>query len=445
MKILVSGINYAPDLIGIAKYTTEMCQYLRDKGHEVRVVTAPPYYPDWRIVRPYRGFAYTDEILDGIKVLRCPLYVPNSPRAAFRILHHLSFALASGPALIVEALKFRPDIVLTIAPSLFGTPAVVAAGKLTGAGTWLHIQDFEVDAAFNMKFVSGGGFRRAALWLESRLLRAIDSISAISAKMVDMLQSKGVPRARIVEFRNWVDTAAISSMIGDDAAQSLRASLLSGGASTIALYAGNMGAKQGLDVVAEVARKLAPIRPDILFVLCGSGAMKEKLQQSTAGLRNVKFLDLQPANVFRHLLVSADIHLLPQCQEIQDLALPSKLGGMLASGVPIVAMAEQGTQLASELAGVGTVIPPGDVDGLSAAVVKLADDPAMRARCATESRELASLRWDRDVVLSQFELKLKDFLSKRQKGRRAQGGIRSPSPVEPSVLLEDELQLSQEK
>lgn len=435
MKILVYGINYSPDLIGIAKYTTEMCMYLSQRGHEVRVVTAPPYYPAWRIKRPYRGYAYTSEVQDNIKVLRCPLFVPKSPRARDRILHHLSFALFSAPVLVAEALRFRPDVVLSIAPSLMGTPAAVVAGKLSGAATWLHIQDFEVDAAFSMGMLAGSRFRRAALWLESRLLRAVDGVSAISTKMVDALLSKGVPRSRIAEFRNWVDISGITRMKESDAAareiEIMRSSLLPEGASVMALYAGSMAMKQGLEILAETARSLADSRPDIGFVFCGSGVVKDRLKQSTEGLPNVRFLDLQPVEVFSRLLVSADIHLLPQCLEIQDLVLPSKLGGMLASGRPVVAMAHGGTQLASELVNVGLVIPPADVEALKSALVRLADDSELRHNLGDQGQQLARRRWDREVVLSELESRLQEFRLKR---RRRSKAPRATDPVRPVSL-----------
>lgn len=414
MRILVAGINYAPDLIGVAKYTTEMCDYLSSKGHEVRVVTAPPYYPDWRIAEPYKGHAFTSEMVGNVKVLRCPLYVPKSPTAVLRIVHHLSFALASAPLLIAEALRFRPDVILSIAPSLLGAPAVVAAGKLTGAATWMHIQDFEVDAAFDMKFFSGARLRKAALWFESKVLRAFDVVSSISQIMVDMLHDKGVARTRVVEFRNWVDISRRDPAIENEAIAATRASLLPAGKSVIALYAGNMGAKQGLDILAAAAGKLAIERPEMLFVFCGSGATKSRLKQATEGLPNVKFLDLQPEEVFRNLLASTDIHLIPQIHEIQDLALPSKLGGMLASGQPIIAMAEEGTQLATELCDVSIVIPPADVDALVAALSNLAGDSALRNNLGRKGRQLAQLRWDRNVVLAEFEARLLDFLTKRR-------------------------------
>lgn len=414
MRILVSGINYAPDLIGVAKYTNEMCNFLSAKGHEVRVVTAPPYYPDWRVAAPYSAHGFTSEMVGDVKVLRCPLYVPKSPTGLRRIVHHLSFALTSAPVLMAEALRFRPDIILSIAPSLLGGPAAVVAGKLTGAATWMHIQDFEVDAAFDMNFFSGARFKGAALWFESKVLRAFDVVSSISRIMVDMLQDKGVARTRAIEFRNWVDISRRDPAVEKAAITATRESLLGPGQSVIALYAGNMGAKQGLDILAGAASRLATARPEMLFVFCGSGATKSRLKQSTDGLPNVKFLDLQPEEVFRNLLASTDIHLIPQIHEIQDLALPSKLGGMLASGRSIIAMAEEGTQLATELCDVSVVIPPADVDALVTALMRLADAPALRDMLGQRGLQLAELRWDRNVVLAEFEERLQEFLSKRR-------------------------------
>lgn len=434
MKILVAGINYAPDLVGIAKYTTEMCQFLREKGHDVVVVTAPPYYPAWRIVRPYKGFVYSREWRDGIRVVRCPMFVPKSPSAMMRILHHLSFALTCLPVLLFEALRFRPDVVLSIAPSLLTAPVALSAARLVNARTWLHFQDFEVDAAFNMNFVKGNGLRRAALWLERSLLRRVDVVSAISAKMVDMLRDKGVPRARLMELRNWVDTRVVTAAIDRDSENSKpgnrdpqsRAAAWANSpidgrfpdtVRTIALYSGSMGAKQGLDVIVEAARNLTMHRPDIGFVLCGRGAARAQLEAMAEGLHNVVILDLQLTEQFGRLMAAADIHLLPQCAEIQDLVLPSKIGAMLASGRPIVGMATPGTQVAAELIDCGIVIAPGDRAAFIEAVCRLADDQEMRRQLGANGRLRAAERWDRNMILLQLESRLLDLCS----GRPARG------------------------
>ena len=82
MRILFCGINYAPDLIGVAKYNTELCEWLKDNGHEVRVITAPPYYPAWNIPSAYRSWRYRREIINDVPVTRAPIYVPTTPSGA---------------------------------------------------------------------------------------------------------------------------------------------------------------------------------------------------------------------------------------------------------------------------------------------------------------------------------------------------------------------------
>src|SRR4051812_27810318 len=118
MRILVVGINYSPDLIGVAKYNTEMCEALAAFGHEVHVVTAPPYYPQWEIPLAFRGLRYRHERINGVNVTRSPIFVPTKPTGGKRLLHHASFALSSLWPLVMSAIHKRPDVILSVAPSL---------------------------------------------------------------------------------------------------------------------------------------------------------------------------------------------------------------------------------------------------------------------------------------------------------------------------------------
>jgi colanic acid biosynthesis glycosyl transferase WcaI len=118
LRILVCGINYAPDLIGIAKYNTELCEALAGFGHEVRVVTAPPYYPAWKIPPEHRGWAYRTEQRADVAITRAPIYVPSRPSGRTRLLHHASFALASAFPVVSQGWRWRPQLMLSVAPSL---------------------------------------------------------------------------------------------------------------------------------------------------------------------------------------------------------------------------------------------------------------------------------------------------------------------------------------
>jgi colanic acid biosynthesis glycosyl transferase WcaI len=412
MKILVYGINYAPDLVGISKYTTEMCQHFSRCGHDVKVVTAPPYYPSWRITRPYKGYTYQSETSGRVHIVRCPLYVPKSQNAVRRILHHLSFALASAPVMMISALRFRPDVVLAIAPSLLGAPGAILAARLAGAATWLHIKDFEIDAAFDLGFLSGSYFKQVALFAERSFFRMFDVVSTISPKMMSSLESKGVSPERRLEFRDWVDTTAIRPLQKNE---SLRPSLNFPDHSTVVLYSGSMGAKQGVEYLAATAERLQSLRPEVRFLLCGSGPMKGRLRDMTSHLSNVVLMDLQPVELFGRLLSTADIHLLPQRPEIKDSVLPGKLAAMLASGRPVVAMASAGTQLHAELEGAGIVVAPGDIDGFVDAIVKLADNDDLRRSMGSRGREIAESQWDRSAILARVETKLQDLCRHSQR------------------------------
>ncbi len=74
MRILILTLNYLPELTGIGKYNGEMADWLAARGHKVRVVAAPPYYPQWRVSQGYSSWRYRRESLGGVDVWRCPLW-----------------------------------------------------------------------------------------------------------------------------------------------------------------------------------------------------------------------------------------------------------------------------------------------------------------------------------------------------------------------------------
>ena len=355
MKILIYGLNYAPELTGTGKYTAEMAALLASRGHEVRVVCAPPYYPDWRVSSGYAGWRYRREQRDGVAVWRAPLWVPSQPSGLKRMIHLASFAATSLPVLAWQTF-WRPDAVLLIAPTLMCAPATLALARLTRASAWLHIQDYEVDAAFELGLLKGSRAARMARWMESQFLRRFDAVSSITRQMSARATSKGVAPSKVVCLPNWVDVSAIYPL---PRASEYRSELNLPDGQKVVLYSGNMGAKQGIETLAEAAASLA-YRQDLTFVFCGGGAAKEGLARRCAALPNCIFLPLQPAERLNELLNLADIHVLPQRGDAADLVMPSKLTGMFASGRATIAMARRGTALHEAVHERGVVV--GGVD-----------------------------------------------------------------------------------
>jgi colanic acid biosynthesis glycosyl transferase WcaI len=384
MKILIYGLNFAPELSGAGKYTAEMAQMLAECGHEVRVVCAPPYYPEWKVLDGYSKWRYRRDVLGGVRIWRAPLWVPPRPGGLKRMVHLASFALSSLPLLALQA-GWRPGAVMLIAPTMACAPGALALARMTGAKAWLHIQDYEVDAAFELGLIKSARAARIAYWIERLVLKRFDVVSSISNQMVQRAVGKGVDTSKTEFLPNWVDTRDIFPL---GRVSEYRETLGIPASNTVVLYSGNMGTKQGLETLAEAAVALAA-RDDISFVFCGNGAGRDDLVRRCEGLRNCRFLPLQPASSLNELLNVADIHVLPQRGDAADLVMPSKLTGMLASGGAVIAMARPGTALHEAVENNGVIVPPEDTGALVDAITMLAEDGARRATIGAAGRRYA--------------------------------------------------------
>jgi colanic acid biosynthesis glycosyl transferase WcaI len=415
-----------------------MAHWLAAGGHEVHVVTAPPHNPQWCVQPGHSAWRYDRQQLrvparrektlgsalssagEKMEIFRCPIWVPKSPHGLNRLLYLASFALSSLPVMLSQ-IRWHPDIVLVVEPTFFCAPQALLAARWSGAKAWLHIQDFEVDAAFELGDLASSRGQNFAFALERWLLRKFDRVSAISEQMVRRLHRKGVDPSRCVYFPNWVDTSSIYPLSYPSC---FRQELGIGEDTVVALYSGSMGKKQGLDLLVEVAGRLSH-RSDLRFVFCGEGSYRQVLAEKSKGLSNLTIIPFQPSERLNDLLNLADIHLLPQRADAADLVMPSKLTGMLASGRPVVATAHSGTQLASAAQGLGIVVPPGDPDAFVSAVLELTADKDLRLTLGQEARRYALTHLDSPLILEGFEQSLVavcGISGRRGKDEEAQAG-----------------------
>lgn len=400
MDILVLGLNYVPEPVGIGPYTAGMAESLAAAGHRVRVVCGQPYYPQWKVQPGFEGGAkHSSE--NGVEVLRLPLYVPADPNGRRRLLHHLSFAARALPAMLAAVRRRKPNVIIAIAPSLVSTIAAHVAARVSGAKLWLHVQDFEVEAAFATGLLNERSrIGRVARWFERRALNG-DRVSTISPQMCAKLLEQGIAPDHIVEFRNWANTDHIQP---GQSTSSYR-SEWNIERPHVALYSGNIANKQGIEIIVEAARLLSS-RRDLQFVICGDGPNRARLVALAEGCDNILFQDLQPKERLPDLLSLATVHLLPQLAGAADLVLPSKLTNMLASGRPTVATAVRGSGLADEVEGAGLVVEPENARAFADAIVRILDDPALRDRLGEQARHRAGERWSKTAILSLFNDRL---------------------------------------
>jgi colanic acid biosynthesis glycosyl transferase WcaI len=369
-RVLIYGMNYSPEVAGAGRYTSEIAEYIASLGSEVVVVTTPPHYPGWRVQASFSNHRFTSEVRNKVRVIRCPLLLHRHMGGFWRLLAPLSFGVTSAPVLLWQLLRFRPEIALSVVPTMSGAPFVLAGARLIGAKTILHMHDLEADAAFAVGHLhSWSWLRLLARMFEGLIIRSFDKVITISDRMAEKILEKGARRQDTVVVRNWVDLDLVKPLVDESP---YRREMGYRSDQIVVLYSGNIGRKQGLDILCEAAKRLGT-QSKIQFIIAGEGPAKSALIQKYESSSNIRFLPFQPVERLSEFLGMADVHVLPQEANVADLVLPSKLGGMLASGKPIIVMTETNTELAHFLRDSVIQVPPGDSQALATAILAFSD------------------------------------------------------------------------
>lgn len=414
MRILVYGLNYAPEPVGTGKYTAEMAAWLARRGHYVEAIAAPPHYPQWRLQDSYRGHRFVVEELNGVRVYRAPLYVPpdGQVNTTRRILLETTYSLAAARWWLPRFIAWRSyDVVIAVCPPLQVGVYPWLYGRVRGVPWIFHIQDLQVDAAVRLGMMQAGPLERVLYQAENFLLSRATRVSTITEPMMRRVAAKGAPPERIWFFPNWADTEFVRPL---PRLNPVRAVLGVEPEDVLVLYSGNMGEKQGLGLILDVASGLQDHK-EIKFVLAGAGAARRRLEEiaRSRSLANLTFHDLFPWEEMPQVLAAGDIHLVVQRRESADLVMPSKLTNILAAGRASVATADPGTALYEVLTGreAGLVVPPGDVAALTEAIRSLAGDQAKREMMGRKARRYAEQYLAKDAVLGRFEEQLIHLIS----------------------------------
>ena len=405
MRITMLGINYWPEETGIAVFNTGRCEYLAAQGHEVTMVTGFPYYPRWRVAPEYRGRLLAREWHNGVEIRRSWLYVPRRVTTLRRVLHEASFIASATARAVIGP---RPDLLVTVSPPLGLALSSVLLGRLWGVPYVFHVPDLQPDAAVDLGMLPTGRLVRLLYAIERLAYRRAALISTLTRAMQRRIIDKGIPPSRVTLFPDWADPSLFTLPITGGGGAARRAFDL--GERFVVLHAGNMGVKQGLDVVLDAASRTRD-RGDILYLLVGDGAARPALEAraAAAGLGNLRFLPLQPDPVFRDLLAAADLTLVTQQAVVADIVFPSKVLTLLAAAKPVVASLNASSEVARVVveARAGLVAPAEDAAALVDAVRALRDDPERRSQMAADGRAYARAHWDRAQTLADMEQTLR--------------------------------------
>ncbi len=423
MKLVVLCPHFDPDLAPTGVVMSRIAHELIERGHQLHVVTALPWYQNHAIEPGWGGQLVRGEKTEWGRISRVHPFPTDKRNIPARAMAFGGFtALAT---MVAAASSLRPDAVLAMSPPLTLGPAGWAVAKLRRAPLVFNIQDVFPDVAIELGLLQGGKAIAAARWLERTSYRLSDAVTVLSDDLADNVRAKissGLDpvkaesqAAKVRVIPNFVDTEHIRPR---EAENSYRAEYgLSG--KKVVMYAGNVGLSQSLDLVLLAARSFLASRPDVVFVINGGGAARPDLELAAADLPNVRFIDMQPIERLPEVLAAADLHVVPLRAGLAWSSVPSKLYSILAAGRPIVASVDEGTEVARtvEQADAGLAVPPDDPAAFTAAIGTLLDSDDARVRMGRSGREFVE-RWASPAAVGLAYEELVLELSQKHKGGR---------------------------
>ena len=398
LDVAIISINYHPEPTGISVYTTGTAEFLSKEGHSVTVFTAFPYYPKWAKRQQDHGRLYASELLEGVRLHRCYVYVPAQPTAIKRIAHEFSFVLSVALRYLFDR---RFAITVIVSPPLALALVLGLLAKLKGSHIMLHIQDLQPDAAIDLGMLRAGRLTQLLFWMERTGYRLADRIATISNAMRAKIESKGDFSGKTLIFKNWAGGSIVKATAVE---QSMKHEwgLLD---KFVVLYSGNMGVKQGLGSMLVAAQRLKS-HDDIVLLVVGEGGEKSALRARAQqlGLRNLRFEPPVAREQLGRLLAAADVSVITQKSGINDLVLPSKLGNIMTSRRPLVVQAVPESELASIVTGCdcGLVIAPEDGEALAGAILTLRARPERCGEMAQRGVEFAAKHLSETTILNGF-------------------------------------------
>ena len=393
--VLFVSRYFWPELIGSAPFSTDIAEWLTRHGRRTTVVSGLPHYPEPEVFPAYRDGKCRRETVGGSTIERLSVGAPKGGGARARIANEAEFLLRGLAALTTGRID-RHSIVLALCPSILSVALGVAAKRRNGVCVAV-VHDIQSGLAEKLGMTGGGGLARLMRACERLVLNRTDLVVVLSTEMKDQLRGIGVT-VPIEVVPLWVDTDQIK-VVEPVSRSSLKV-----------LYSGNLGRKQGLGQIVDLAAELAVSRPDIEIILRGNGSQGQELAAEIRRrhLPNVRLTELQPNEALGPALAAGDIHLVPQNPEAAAFAVPSKVFNIMAVGRPFVATALPGSVLweLQRESGAFLCVPPDEPLGFAEAVLRLADDAWLRRELGRRGREFVELNYAKPRVLGAFMSRL---------------------------------------
>ncbi len=341
---------------------------LVERGHEVRVLTGFPNYPGGRLFPGYRLRPWQRETLEGIHVYRAPLYPSHDGSTMRRAVNYASFGIASSVLLL---LGWKPDVVCVY--------NLVTLGAVARLGRWFRGVPFVIDVqdlwpeSILQSGMGASWMRRPIRYICDFAYRGADKIVAQSDGFRDELIRRGVEPRKIEVIHNWIDEGGLLRPTAEPGLDKQEDLKLRGRFNIV--YAGNLGAAQGLENAIRAASITSQLDPQIQWVFVGNGVKKESLMAMASDIAPLStlFLPARPQSAMSALACRADVLLIHlKDSDLFTITIPSKVQSCLALGRPVLAAISGDAARLVERSGAGVVCDPGQPDRLAQAAQVMA-------------------------------------------------------------------------
>jgi len=397
MKVLLLNQFFHPDLCATSQLATDLAQDLASAGIQVTALASRGTYLGGERL-PAR------DRHEGVAIVRVAATSLGKRTVLHRAVDYASFYVSSAAAL--AALPRHDVVVALTTPPLIAAAGLVAKA-LKGSRLVCWVQDLYPEIAIAFGALSPRSIATRGMAAVSRaVLRRSDAVVALGDEMRSRCIAAGAAPERTSVIPNWADAGGVRPV--PHASNALRTAV-AGDARMVAMYSGNMGRVHDLETLLGAARLLRD-RSEIAFVFAGDGAKRGQVEAAARELPNVRLAPYQPRERLSESLSAGDVHLVTLTSEVEGLAEPSKLYGIMAAGRPAVFVGPRRAEVARtiEREGCGRLVANGDATGLAAALLALAADPGACAEMGARARSALEQRYQRAVATRRFAELLAD-------------------------------------
>jgi colanic acid biosynthesis glycosyl transferase WcaI len=342
--------------------------------------------------------------------------VPEEVTTWTRMLHEASFLASS---LLRAVGNSRPEFIIAVSPPLGLALTAAFLSRLWRVPYVFDVEDLQPDAALELGMMSDGALIRFLYRVERLGYERAALVSTLTEGMRHRITEKGIDPAKVVLFPPRADSSLFDVRSRCDTGDFRHRYKLQG--KRIVSHSGNMGVKQGLEVILEAAERTRSRHPEIQYLFVGDGAMRARLEERARAreLSNVLFLPLLERNEFHRMLAATDIALVTQQRVVSNIVFPSKTVTLLCAGCPVIASVNAESEVARAVldSGGGEVVEPENGEALTKAIERLSQSPETLARMSAQAQQYALKHWDEQRTLPRMEEQLLRCVERWREGQ----------------------------